>query len=238
METTAGSVTSTRQFIYSADERCEARDAGGNVLNQFFRYGETINGSTYYLTKDHLGSVREMTNISGTMVWQQSFDPYGVPTTLLSTTRADTGYADMYVHGRSGLNLTKYRVYSSMLGRWLSPDPLGEDIGTNLYTYVDNDPVNQFDRLGLMACPARPHKPTPDPPYFPDCDTGDCCSNNFDRCTTHCDYWYRGKLNVECHECCSATNIECHSKTAGGGTFPGEEWQDCFKRRPNNPDFF
>jgi RHS repeat-associated protein len=44
--------------------------------------------------------------------------------------------AGMYVHQRSGLNLTLVRAYSPSLGRWLSRDPLGESAGTNLYGYV------------------------------------------------------------------------------------------------------
>ncbi|MFD2256218.1 RHS repeat-associated core domain-containing protein [Luteolibacter algae] len=36
-------------------------------------------------------------------------------------------------------------------GRWLSPDPLGEAGGINLYGYVGNDPINMWDALGL--CP-------------------------------------------------------------------------------------
>lgn len=34
---------------------------------------------------------------------------------------------------------------------WLSPDPIGESGGLNLYGYVGNDPINFWDPLGL--CP-------------------------------------------------------------------------------------
>jgi uncharacterized protein RhaS with RHS repeats len=42
-----------------------------------------------------------------------------------------------------------FRPYSSSLGRWLSRDPLGESMGTNLYAYVANSPTNASDPLGL-----------------------------------------------------------------------------------------
>ena len=87
--------SSKKAFIWCGSARCETRDAANSyaLLNQFFSRGESISGTSYYFTKDHLGSVREMTNSSGTIVWQQSFDPYGQPTTLVSTTPADMGYA-------------------------------------------------------------------------------------------------------------------------------------------------
>jgi uncharacterized protein RhaS with RHS repeats len=45
--------------------------------------------------------------------------------------------------------LTLFRAYDPALGRWLSPDPLGEAGGLNLYGYVGNDPLNAWDPLGL-----------------------------------------------------------------------------------------
>ena len=34
---------------------------------------------------------------------------------------------------------------------WLSPDPIGESGGLNLYAYVGNDPINGWDPLGLQV---------------------------------------------------------------------------------------
>lgn len=50
-------------------------------------------------------------------------------------------------------------VYDSEQGRWLSRDPIGEDGGLNLYGYVENDPANWIDPLGLA--PGDPY-PTRD----------------------------------------------------------------------------
>ena len=42
-----------------------------------------------------------------------------------------------------------YRYYSPDLGRWISRDPIEEQGGFNLYAFVNNDPVNKIDLLGL-----------------------------------------------------------------------------------------
>ena len=41
------------------------------------------------------------------------------------------------------------RAYDPNSGRWLSRDPLGEEAGINLYGYVQNDPINEYDPFGL-----------------------------------------------------------------------------------------
>ncbi len=79
-ETSSGAVSSTKQFIWCGTDRCEVRDGSGNLLNQYFSLGQVnVSGGTatnYYFTKDHLGSVREMTNSSGAIQSQFSYDPW------------------------------------------------------------------------------------------------------------------------------------------------------------------
>ncbi len=49
-----------------------------------------------------------------------------------------------------GLYYFNARYYSPALGRFLQNDPLGYGGGSfNLYGYVNNDPLNLFDPLGL-----------------------------------------------------------------------------------------
>jgi len=64
--------------------------------------------------------------------------------------RRRRGFTGHYYHQPSGLHLALYRAYDADLGRWLSRDPIAENAGINLYSYVVNDPVSLWDPLGLI----------------------------------------------------------------------------------------
>jgi len=110
--------------------------------------------SKYYYTKDHTGSVRDLTDATGNVQTKYDYDPYGRRTTLPGNT-ADTviSYTGHHWHEKSGVYLTMFRQYDPELGRWLSRDPLGEEEGDgpNLYGYVLNSPINGIDPLGLAV---------------------------------------------------------------------------------------
>ena len=116
VETTAGSVTSTKQFIWCGRDRCEQRNSSSSITAQFFTLGETIGGTIYFYTRDKLGSIRETTNSSGVVQGQLGYDPFGRPTQLQGSLSPDFQYAGYYLHSRSNLNLTCFRAYSSTLG--------------------------------------------------------------------------------------------------------------------------
>jgi RHS repeat-associated protein len=105
----------------------------------------------YYYTRDHLGSVREMLNSSGTIVARYAFDPNGNATLVQGTNLATFQYAGMYMHQPSGDYQTWHRIYDPITARWDSEDPIGERGGLNLYGYADQDPIERRDPLGLCA---------------------------------------------------------------------------------------
>lgn len=139
-----------KQFIYSGNEICEERDASGAVTKQFFPLGVRVGSNNFFYGKDHLGSVRTVTDQSGTIVAQYDFDPFGRATKLSGSFDADFQYAGYYMHAPSGLNLTMFRAYNPTQGRWLSRDPLEEAGGVNPYDYVGGNPISFADPLGLV----------------------------------------------------------------------------------------
>jgi len=120
-------------------------DSGGTV---------TTTPSSYFYTRDHLGSIREMTDSAGALVARYEYDPFGRRSANLITSgavEADFGYTGHYFHAPSGLHLAVYRAYDADTGRWLNRDPLGEAGGINLYQYVANNPLGSTDLLGLQG---------------------------------------------------------------------------------------
>ena len=153
VETRSGSITSTKQFIWDSGVKPrEARDASSSITAQYFSRGQTMSGTSYYYTLDDLGSVREMANSSGTVEGQLGYDPYGRATLLQGSIMPDFQYAGYYYHAASELSLTLNRAYSPFAGRWINRDPIQEGGGTNLYAYVDNNPISGVDPLGLAEC--------------------------------------------------------------------------------------
>jgi type VI secretion system secreted protein VgrG len=112
------------------------------------------NAGSYCYTRDHLGSIREMVDSTGSIRARYSYDVWGNRSGNLITTNsiaADFGFTGHYYHSQSVLWLSPYRAYDPTIGRWLSRDPIAEDGGLNLYGYVGNNPVNEVDPLGLWV---------------------------------------------------------------------------------------
>jgi filamentous hemagglutinin len=57
-------------------------------------------------------------------------------------------YQSQICDWESGKYYWKYRYYDTSTGRWLNHDPIGEWGGMNLYGFVCNSPVNNFDSDG------------------------------------------------------------------------------------------
>src|SRR5207253_10304677 len=137
-------------FVWSGNTLAEERDyTGANVTKRFFAEGEQRIGGgdagSYYYTRDHLGSVREVTGTTGTLQGQYDYDAWGNSVVIKGKMQVDFGYTGHYFHQPSGLNLALYRGYHPTLGRWMNRDPIAERGGINLYGYVGNDPVEFTD---------------------------------------------------------------------------------------------
>ena len=68
--------------VWCGGRICEERDASGaNVTKRFYAQGVKLEtgptAGAYYYTRDHLGSIRELTDGSGNVRARYSYDPFG-----------------------------------------------------------------------------------------------------------------------------------------------------------------
>jgi RHS repeat-associated protein len=151
-----GAEVSNRRFIWCDKEICEERTPAGIVSKRFFPEGMKVESGTsagaYFYSRDHLGSIRELSDTGGNVRGRFSYDPFGRRTRLAGDVNGDFGFVGMFTTPEANLNLTWFRAYDSDIGRWLSRDPSKNaevEEGPNLFCYVLNDPINRVDPLGL-----------------------------------------------------------------------------------------
>ena len=157
----SGSVTSAAVFLWDGERLCEEFTTIQVPLGQvimrsrayyqegWFDHFNSGASAAYFYTRDHLGSIREVTDSTGAIHARYDYDPYGRRTKLSGDLDADFGFTGFYYHSNSGLQLALYRAYDADSGRWINRDPIEESGGLNLYGYVANNVVNAIDPLGL-----------------------------------------------------------------------------------------
>jgi RHS repeat-associated protein len=120
-------------------------------VKRYLAQGVQEGTDTYFYTRDHLGSVVNLTDTSLTLQARYAYDPYGRGMRTSGTRDADIGFTGHMIDRDAGLTRTYFRGYDPSLGRWLSPDPLGFADGPNLYAYVRGNPINYVDPMGLLT---------------------------------------------------------------------------------------
>jgi RHS repeat-associated protein len=106
-----------------------------------------------YLLTDQLGSVVAVTNVSGALLSQQRYLPFGqVRTDVGTVSETDFGYTGQRAVGDLGLMDYHARMYDAALGRFIQPDniiPSPANPQTwNRYSYVYNNPIALIDPTG------------------------------------------------------------------------------------------
>ena len=148
--------------------------ADGSVIRRYL-WGPTgllgfidADGALAIAHSDEQGSVIALTDIDGNVLFRANYGPYGEdwgssgfnPTPFfwlggLGVMKADPSSMipdpSSLIPSPSSLYLTRHRLYSPVLRRFLSADPLGFAGGANVYAYADGNPLAYVDPLGLCA---------------------------------------------------------------------------------------
>lgn len=117
----------------------------GDQLLAMIKLGESV----YYYHNDHLGTPQILTDGSGNIAWKAVYTPFGGAVASIQTVENPFRFPGQYYDAETGLHYNYFRYYDPTTGRYITPDPIGLEGGINLFVYVQNDPINWMDSIGL-----------------------------------------------------------------------------------------
>ena len=152
--------TLVQGFLYQDQLKPIAElDGSGTIVSRFV-YADQLNvpaymtkgGQTYRIISDHLGSPRLVVNsATGEIAQRLDYDEFG--NVLLDSNPGfqPFGFAGGIYDRHTQLTRFGVRDYDAETGRWTAKDPIRFGGGdSNLFGYVDGDPINFFDPYGLF----------------------------------------------------------------------------------------
>ncbi len=106
-------------------------------------------GQQYSYLFDGKGNVSSLIDGSQAPSASYTYDEFGNLMVKSGTLDQPYRFSTKPYDEKTGLSYYGYRFYAPTSGRWINRDPLGEKGGINLYGFVQNNPVNYADPLGL-----------------------------------------------------------------------------------------
>jgi RHS repeat-associated protein len=166
------------RYLYDGWQEIEERRDG---LTQQYVYGMSIDepltldrdanndgavDQTFFYHQDAKTYVAALTDASGRVVEQRTYDAYGRPNVETSAVGNPYLFTGRRYDPETGLYYFRARHYDPARGRFLQRDPIGIwTDGINLgngYTYVANNPANWIDPLGAAVGKWYPRPVSPE----------------------------------------------------------------------------
>jgi RHS repeat-associated protein len=153
----------TTNYLYDGDAIIAEVDASGNQLARYAQ-GPYVDepmammrsGAASFYQQDGIGTVTSLSSLTGTLSNSYTYDAFG---NLVATTGVLANpfqFTGRDFDPETGLRYYRARYYDPAIGRFISEDPIGFAGGINKYAYVDNDPVDYTDPLGLSRDCGKP----------------------------------------------------------------------------------
>ncbi len=149
-------------------------DAGGALAAEYSTVAQTEIPTTSYLTTDHLGSPRVITDQNQNVVSRRDFMPFGeeigegvgARTAALKYSASGSDkirkrYTGYEKDPETELDFAEARLYQNKHGRFTAVDPLMSSASPtnpqtfNRYAYTGNNPVNNIDPSGLCVIDSK-----------------------------------------------------------------------------------
>src|SRR6266536_2397998 len=153
------SIGGTTKFVYDGADVLRDLDGTGNAIADYLngpgidnKLRQISGGAALYFVQDHLGTTRALADATGNVSSSLDYDSYGNVSSGSASTRYT--YNGREIDSDVGLIYYRARWYDPQQGRFISEDPIGFRGGINFYGFVENNPVNYIDPLGLRSCKA------------------------------------------------------------------------------------
>ena len=153
-------------YFYNSQNRLSGIDVHGTILYFYYDADGNVtafnhNGGMYYYVKNVQGDIIRIINEGGTTLVTYTYDAWG--NIIKQTDATNYNLANVnpfkyrsYVYDyETGLYYLNSRYYDPTTGRFLNADiycdTMSSVLGTNMFTYCNNNPVNQIDPNGTDA---------------------------------------------------------------------------------------
>ncbi|RWX44584.1 RHS repeat-associated core domain-containing protein [Candidatus Electrothrix aarhusensis] len=124
------------------------------ALHELGDLGEGAEGEVLFYLPDHLGSPSVVTDADGAVVEESVFYPYGADRAQTGSVDSEYRFTGKELDGETGLHYFEARYYDSVVGRFVSVDPLIEASQEELDTYInihDNKLTDQYKNNLMLA---------------------------------------------------------------------------------------
>jgi len=161
------SASGTVNYLYDGARLMQEVDGSGNVLARYTHSPEIDEplsmlrgGATSYYQNDGIGSITSLSNQAAALAGTYTFDSFGKLTASTGTITNPFRYTGREFDTETGVYYYRARYFDPGSGRFISEDPIrfGGD-GPSFYVYVNNDPTDFVDPLGLKCCDVPAHPP-------------------------------------------------------------------------------
>ena len=145
----------TTRFLYDGSNLIAEVGTRGDIIRQYLHLDERPvmllqDGEHYAIHTDHRHAPLAVTDKKQWVVWQAEVSDNGAAS-LSSSAWLDLPLrgSNQYFDAETGLHYNTHRYLDPSLGRYLSPDPLGLEVGPDLYLFALGQPHQFTDPLGL-----------------------------------------------------------------------------------------
>jgi len=150
------SIGTSSTFLYDGANPVQEVIGGTNTANSLMGgldevFQRTDSGGVRNFLTDALGGTLGLTDSSGTLQTQYTFEPFGNGSVTGAATTNSFAYTGRKLDA-IGLDFYRARYYNPALQRFISEDPMSFGGGSvNFYEYAYDNPINLIDPFGLQS---------------------------------------------------------------------------------------